>query len=422
MSRFPSPSSSTSIVPPFLLDNRMNGKGFIEPHRNNLPRRKRKVVTTAEHGAAIALEIDTAVLPPPSEAGPRSSFQESNDSQIHPSSSVDTNITEPPSSLPTPSTLHNSPTFSNSPTIFLTHSAFQTSKPSFFHGYHLDNALPPSKTPSKGYIQPTSATLPRRHRLSVAQEDRRRKSLAEHQRKSICAQELSKGIILGFLAEGDEHDENIVRIKVYDDSTTPSRTSSTSPILSSELHLQLTLPTDSSSYIDGTTSLTDSQIKQACTFIDEHISIPLADTSSINSTLRPGHVSVVILTPCIRPEEAMSIGISYLAGMEDMGKGVHEINEDKKNDDDVDNLNDYTYSTVHRLLMAFHDDPILNSGLKPELEAPLGNLTCEEPTAFTLYDPGCGGSLKGLRPEWRGVLSFDGMQRLDRVWTCTRSL
>jgi len=26
---------------------------------------------------------------------------------------------------------------------------------------------------------------------------------------------------------------------------------------------------------------------------------------------------------------------------------------------------------------------------------------------------------RGLRPEWRGVLSFDGMQRLDGVWTST---
>lgn len=94
--------------------------------------------------------------------------------------------------------------------------------------------------------------------------------------------------------------------------------------------------------------------------------------------------------------------------------------------DDDDDLTDYTYSTVHRLLMAFHDDPgslIPNSGLKPEvkeLEAPMGNLrldTCEEPTTSTSCNPGCTGSLRGLRPEWRGVLSFDGMQRLDKVWT-----
>lgn len=101
-------------------------------------------------------------------------------------------------------------------------------------------------------------------------------------------------------------------------------------------------------------------------------------------------------------------------------------------DDDVDILNDYSYSTVHRLMMAFHDDPgspIPNRGLKPEvkeLEAPFGNLklgTCEESTTFTFYDSSCGivtgSSLKGLRPEWRGVLSFDGMQRLDKVWTST---
>ena len=104
-------------------------------------------------------------------------------------------------------------------------------------------------------------------------------------------------------------------------------------------------------------------------------------------------------------------------------------------DDDDDSFNDYNYSTVHRLLMAFHDDPgspIPNSGLKPEvkgLEAPLGNLrldTLEEPTTstntFCSNPKRCGmitGGLRGLRPEWRGVLSFDGMQRLDKVWTCT---
>ena len=374
MSRFPSSSSSTFLVPPFLLDHhididkRMSGKGFIEPHRNNLPRRKRKVVTST-----IALEIDktiSQILPPTSEAGPRSSIEESNlydgtsptstdhatfgftatsmcppaiQTQIHASSSVDTNITEPPSSLrasPTPSSpLHNSPVPSNSSMLFLSHPTFQTPKRSLFHGYHLDDALPrspPPITPSKGHLQPTSATLPRRHRLSVAREEQRRRSLAEQQRQSICAQELSKGITLGFLADGDGHDENIVRIKVYDDSTTPfasppppSPASTSSSTLSSGPHLQLTLPTDSSSYTDGTTCLTDCQIQQACTFIDEHISIPLADTSSINSTLRPGHVSVLILTPCIRPEEAMSIGISYLAGIVDMGKDVQEMKGDK---------------------------------------------------------------------------------------------
>ena len=56
----------------------------------------------------------------------------------------------------------------------------------------------------------------------------------------------------------------------------------------------------------------------------------LADnTSLINSTLQFESVSVLILTPCIRPEEAMSIGISYLAGIEDMVKGVQEMEGDK---------------------------------------------------------------------------------------------
>ena len=81
-------------------------------------------------------------------------------------------------------------------------------------------------------------------------------------------------------------------------------------------------------------------------------------------------------------------------------------------DDDDDGFNDYNYSTVHRLLMAFHDDPgspIPSSGLKPEVKG------LEEPTSCGIIT----GGLRGLRPEWRGVLSFDGMQRLDKVWTCT---
>jgi len=56
--------------------------------------------------------------------------------------------------------------------------------------------------------------------------------------------------------------------------------------------------------------------------------------------------------------------------------------------------------------MAFHDDdpgsPTPNrngSSMKPELDDLIW---------------------RGLRPEWRGVLSFDGMQRLDGVWTSTR--
>jgi hypothetical protein len=103
-------------------------------------------------------------------------------------------------------------------------------------------------------------------------------------------------------------------------------------------------------------------------------------------------------------------------------------------DDDDDDLNDYTYSTVHRLLMAFHDDPMIpdtDDGLKLGLDAPLSNNlrlddTCEEePTTTTPSTFGCGiitGGSRGLRPEWRGVLSFDGMQRLDKVWTSKTEL
>ena len=129
----------------------------------------------------------------------------------------------------------------------------------------------------------------------------------------MCCQELAKGVTLGFLAEGDEdYDENTVQIKVYNDSipnpSSPSPTSR-STSASSQLHLQLSLPTNALSHTDGTTSLTDSQIQQACTFIDDHLSIQ----ESLNNT----RLSVLILTPRMRPEEAMSIGISYLAGVEE---------------------------------------------------------------------------------------------------------
>ena len=76
--------------------------------------------------------------------------------------------------------------------------------------------------------------------------------------------------------------------------------------------------------------------------------------------------------------------------------------------------------------MAFHDDTGSAILEAKELEAPDYQLTSQKPTSTSSsINPtpsGCGldmGSLRGLRPEWRGVLSFDGMQRLDKVWTAT---
>ena len=68
-----------------------------------------------------------------------------------------------------------------------------------------------------------------------------------------------------------------------------------------------------------------------------------------------------------------------------------------------DNHDDYAYSTVHRLLMAFHDDPgspIPNYGRSSE----------EQTSNLTRAGSDMPGGWKGLRSEWRGVLSFDGMQ------------
>ncbi|KAF8815981.1 hypothetical protein BYT27DRAFT_7248674 [Phlegmacium glaucopus] len=255
----------------------MSGKGFIEPYRNNLPRRKRRVVTTPETGFSHSLL-------PTSEAGPRSSTEDlyatttpgptnTSYASSSSSSSLDTNITEPPSSL------HATP--SSSP---------ETSKSSFTRCV----ARPISTSDNtKGRLSPTSATLPRRRRspvLSVTQEEERRRrqqqtnlDTVQSQKRndawirqtrpevdtdpvtdlesqnmqriqSMCSQELTKGLVLGFLAEGDERDENVVRINVYDDSTTPLSSpliprSPGSPPPSpdsssfSNLHLQLSPPT-----------------------------------------------------------------------------------------------------------------------------------------------------------------------------------
>ena len=92
-------------------------------------------------------------------------------------------------------------------------------------------------------------------------------------------------------------------INVYYDSTPLSSSiiPSSASASSSKLLLRLALSPNSSAYTDGTTSLTDSQIQQACTFIEEHISI------SNGKNKRPGGVSVLILAPQMRPEEAMYI-------------------------------------------------------------------------------------------------------------------
>lgn len=366
----------------------MSGKGFIEPHRNNLPRRKRRVVTAPVDGAAaMAPQTLSHTTLPTTEAGPTTLATSEHmtgtpmplppiqtNSYASSSSSVDTNMTEPPSSpraSPTPSAppLYTSPSLSKSSSSSSSSTStfliFQTPPRACFHGRHLGDASllvsgpspPPPITPTKGHLQPTSATLPRRHRslvLSVARKEvdggmirqtrvgansrlvRNSESQSMRRRPSMCSQELAKGLTLGFLTDGDDHNKNVVRIKVYDDSTTPlslisslSSSGSPSPTPASsscgvDLHSQLTLPTPHPfSHIDGTTSLTDSQIQQACTFIDEHISTipePSNTTTATTTTTRSGRASVLILTPRTRPEEAMSIGVSYLAGMEEIDK------------------------------------------------------------------------------------------------------
>ena len=80
-----------------------------------------------------------------------------------------------------------------------------------------------------------------------------------------------------------------------------------------------------------------------------------------------------------------------------------------------DNHDDYAYSTVHRLLMGFHDDP----------GSPIPNHSraSEEQTSnLTRAGSDMPSGWKGLRSEWRGVLSFDGMQRLDAVWTSSSGM
>ena len=384
-----SSSSSTLIVPPVPLDSgitkkdldselnrgsypgwvrpdvdkRMSGKGFIEPHRNNLPRRKRRVVTAPVDGAVTARTRDKTlshILFPTSEAGPHSPDESYLKDHLHnngaprhtptpitlprssSSSSVNTNLTEPPSSLrgsPIPSVpFRKSPRLSEPSSTFLSYPTFQSPKRPLFHTAALATIRSLPITPTKGHLQPTSATLPRRHReqrhtavpndalkevgdqmIKEVKADTdtdmvtKSKSQGMRQIPSRCYQTLAKGVILGFLT--DDNDENIVQIKVYDNSLTSSSSSPRSLFPSSELHLQLSPPPNLLSHTDGTTSLTGSQIQQACTFIDEHISI-----QDPSKNTRPERVSVLILAPRSRPEEAMSIGISYLAGMEEIDK------------------------------------------------------------------------------------------------------
>jgi len=123
-----SSSSSTLIVPPFPLDSgitkkdldselnrgsypgwvrpdvdkRMSGKGFIEPHRNNLPRRKRRVVTAPVDGAVTTRTREKTfshILFPTSEAGPHSPDESYLKDHLHNNGA--------PRHTPTPITLPN---------------------------------------------------------------------------------------------------------------------------------------------------------------------------------------------------------------------------------------------------------------------------------------------------------------------------
>lgn len=178
-------------------------------------------------------------------------------------------------------------------------SATQPFKLSNILSFIITMCYDPPPITSKGHLQPSTSTW---------------KFIAEWQRVSICTYIL-RGIALGFLAEGEGHDENIVRIKVYPPPSPLSPVSTSPSTLSSDSFNSISnhfFPPIHPSYTNDTTSLTDSQIQQAYTF-DEHIPIlQLVDTSSINSTLH---------FDCVGSDTHQT----YLSGIEDMGKSVQEM-------------------------------------------------------------------------------------------------
>ncbi|KAF8161632.1 hypothetical protein B0H34DRAFT_701857 [Crassisporium funariophilum] len=375
------------------LPDRMSGKGFIEPSRSNLPRRRRggtgtPATATATAGVKSAGMGETPPATPIPVSSPNTHTVTHDDPPPQTEQLQSSMTASAGSATPDPYSNTTEPSTPPRP------------EPISTLNYPLQVAFTPRtpfhpSTPTKGHLQPTKGNLPRRaaHRslsrrrdasapkvgdmLGARTEEEMRVVKREREERR-CVQDLGRGVGVAFLDEedegGDEGEERVALVLQVFCATEECAE-----------EMIVTIPCEAVLQ-DGISALSDVQIREACAFIYDRV----ADAQD------PA-VRVLVCSPLTRPEEAMSVASAYLAAFlpssastscisSSLGSApspssqpVPEFapatpapveNQEDQQEDKDDNLwtasepwSEEQYSAVHRLIMKWHDEPLTPSPL-----------------------------------------------------------
>ncbi|KAJ6509760.1 hypothetical protein DFH09DRAFT_1334082 [Mycena vulgaris] len=227
----------------------------------------------------------------------------------------------------------------------------------------------PSSAP-RGPVQPAHGNVPRRTKpLSAAQ-------LRARRRRERCIQELgrSSGVFLAFECESAEEEaedrfDAVVRISAAREGDAEEGKDLGVDDKGGGAVLRFTAP---GTRDDGVPCLQPAQLRAACAFVSGH---------------RAEGRRVLITAPRAHAVDALSVGVCCIRSDAEVTRFM-----DEDADDDVDG--DADAERVHRLVMRWHDLP------------------AEDAEDDDGYDGG------GLKEEWRGLLSRDGMDYLAAVVGC----
>lgn len=241
---------------------------------------------------------------------------------------------------------------------------------------------------AKGDVHPRDGTPLRRFTQGQRRHVRRGARESIDPQNERCKQEIlhHSGVFVAFSgpfafsgsdAEG-EYDA-VIRLS-YVPAPAPSPTSA--PCGKNTLTLALPSARDRD---DGVPLLSAAQLTEACAFLKLALALAPADA---------GTPRVYIETPRERAVDGMSVAVCWVVSLALALGGPGEAGD--RGEEDAEEG-----GAVHRLLMAMHDLPC------PSFSA----ASAEERPADTAEDD----EGPALRAEWRGLLSRDGMDFLERV-------
>lgn len=225
----------------------------------------------------------------------------------------------------------------------------------------VDSGRPVVHAP-RGHVQPAHGNVPRRAKpLNAAQVRVRR-------RRERCFQELGResGIFIAFAcspADGSEDEgfNAVVRISPIQDGKAEEGTSADVDDKGGGGGAAVARFSAHGTRDDGVPCLQPAQLRAACTFVCQH---------------RAEGRRVLIVAPRAHAVDALSVGVCCISRRAHPTEAVEDGSEDAEQE------------RVHRLVMRWHDLP------------------AEDDDEDDAYGAG------GLKDEWRGLLSRDGMDYL----------